>query len=38
VGCGITGGILHLIKVVAPELWPFGKPPKADRSPDQPSR
>lgn len=38
VGCGITGGILHLIKVVAPELWPFGKLPKAKRSPDQPPR
>lgn len=26
VGCGIVGGILHLIRVLAPELWPFGKP------------
>jgi F0F1-type ATP synthase assembly protein I len=23
--CGIVGGILHLIAVLAPELWPFGK-------------
>ncbi len=23
--CGIVGGILHLIRVLAPELWPFGK-------------
>jgi F0F1-type ATP synthase assembly protein I len=36
VGGGIVGGILHLIRVVAPELWPFGKPPKAGRSPDAP--
>lgn len=27
--CGIAGGILHLIRVLAPELWPFGKLPKA---------
>ena len=27
VGLGITGGMLHLIRVLAPELWPFGKPP-----------
>lgn len=33
VGCGIAGGILHLILVLAPELWPFGKPTKSDRSP-----
>jgi len=25
VGCGIVGGILHLIRVLAPELWPFGR-------------
>jgi F0F1-type ATP synthase assembly protein I len=37
VGCGITGGILHMIWVVAPELWPFGKPPKAGRPPDRPN-
>ncbi len=29
VGCGIVGGVLHLIRVLAPELWPFGKPPKS---------
>lgn len=28
VGCGIVGGILHLIRVLAPEMWPFGKLPK----------
>jgi ATP synthase protein I len=28
VGCGITGGMLHLIRVLAPELWPFGRPPR----------
>lgn len=27
VGCGIVGGILHLIRVLAPEMWPFGKSP-----------
>jgi F0F1-type ATP synthase assembly protein I len=37
VGCGITGGILHMIWVVAPELWPFGKPPKAGGPPDRPT-
>ena len=26
--CGIVGGILHLIRVLAPEMWPFGKLPK----------
>jgi F0F1-type ATP synthase assembly protein I len=31
--CGIVGGILHLILVLAPELWPFGRLPKSpDRS------
>jgi F0F1-type ATP synthase assembly protein I len=25
VGLGIVGGILHLIRVLAPELWPFGR-------------
>ncbi len=24
---GIVGGILHLIRVLAPEMWPFGKLP-----------
>jgi len=31
VALGITGGILHLIRVLAPELWPFGKPVKKTR-------
>jgi len=26
--CGITGGLLHLVRVLAPELWPFGKLPR----------
>ena len=26
--CGIVGGMLHMIRVVAPEMWPFGKLPK----------
>jgi hypothetical protein len=25
---GIVGGILHLIRVMAPESWPFGASPK----------
>jgi F0F1-type ATP synthase assembly protein I len=25
---GIVGGMLHLIRVLAPEMWPFGKLPK----------
>jgi len=25
VGFGIVGGILHLIRVLAPEAWPFGR-------------
>lgn len=28
VGLGIVGGILHLIRVLAPEMWPFGKLPR----------
>jgi len=28
VGLGIVGGILHLIRVLAPELWPFGRQPR----------
>ncbi|MCU0865817.1 MAG: AtpZ/AtpI family protein [Planctomycetes bacterium] len=32
VGFGIVGGILHLIRVLAPELWPFGKLPKGGGS------
>ncbi|MBL8730478.1 MAG: AtpZ/AtpI family protein [Planctomycetes bacterium] len=27
--CGIVGGILHLIRVLAPELWPFKTSPKS---------
>ncbi len=27
VALGIVGGILHLIRVLAPEMWPFGKLP-----------
>lgn len=36
VGCGIVGGILHLIRVLAPELWPFGKLPKNGTPPERP--
>jgi hypothetical protein len=32
-GCGIVGGILHLIRVLAPEMWPFGKLPRNDPPP-----
>ncbi|MCA8966382.1 MAG: AtpZ/AtpI family protein [Planctomycetes bacterium] len=28
VGFGIVGGMLHLIRVLAPELLPFGKRPR----------
>lgn len=28
VGLGIVGGMLHLIRVLAPELLPFGKRPR----------
>ena len=28
VGFAIVGGILHLIRVLAPELWPFGTLPR----------
>ncbi|MBZ0151483.1 MAG: AtpZ/AtpI family protein [Planctomycetes bacterium] len=34
--CGIVGGILHLIRVLAPELWPFGKLPR-NGGPKRPS-
>lgn len=34
VGCGIGGGILHLIRVLAPEMWPFRN---ADGNPDRKS-
>jgi len=27
VGLGMVGGMLHLIRLLAPELWPFGKLP-----------
>lgn len=34
VGCGSALGMLHLIRVLAPELWPFGKSAgRGDRSP-----
>ena len=33
--CGIVGGILHLIRVLAPELWPFGKLPRDGDPPPQ---
>ena len=33
--CGIVGGILHLIRVLAPELWPFGKSPRGGGPPDR---
>jgi len=36
VGCGITGGLLHLIRVLAPELWPFGKLPRNGPPPPAP--
>ncbi len=35
VACGIVGGILHLIRVLAPEMWPFGTLPKGP-PPDSP--
>ncbi|MCA8977386.1 MAG: AtpZ/AtpI family protein [Planctomycetes bacterium] len=35
---GILGGMLHVIRVLAPELWPFGKLPGGkNRSDDGPS-
>ena len=34
--CGIVGGILHLIRVLAPEQWPFGKLPRNGGSPPSP--
>lgn len=36
VGCGIVGGILHLIWVLAPEMWPFGKSPRDGGKPPSP--
>lgn len=32
---GTVGGILHLIRVLAPELWPFGKSPGRGGPPDR---
>ena len=29
---GIAGGMLHLIRVVAPDMWPFDKPARTDRA------
>lgn len=35
---GTVGGILHLIRVLAPELWPFGKLSRSDpQEPRQPN-
>ena len=31
---GIVGGMLHLVREVAPELWPFGSLQQDDRSSD----
>jgi len=36
VGCGIGGGILHLIRVLAPEMWPFGGSPRNGGKPPSP--
>lgn len=36
--CGIAGGMLHLIRVLAPELWPFGKLPRNGPPPTEPSK
>jgi len=34
---GILGGMLHVIRVMAPEMWPFGRrTPKAGRSEQEP--
>jgi F0F1-type ATP synthase assembly protein I len=30
---GAVGGFIHLLRVVAPEMLPFGKEPKRDRRP-----
>jgi F0F1-type ATP synthase assembly protein I len=35
--CGIVGGVLHVIRVLAPELWPFGKSPRKPPDPPRPS-
>ncbi|MBX3463815.1 MAG: AtpZ/AtpI family protein [Planctomycetes bacterium] len=36
VACGIAGGILHLVRVLAPEQWPFGKLPRNGGPPSSP--
>ena len=36
VACGIVGGMLHVIRVFAPDMWPFDKP--APKTPDRPRR
>jgi F0F1-type ATP synthase assembly protein I len=33
VACGIVGGILHLIRVLAPDQWPFGKSNRGTKPP-----
>lgn len=33
VACGLAGGILHLIRVLAPELWPFAPATKTRQGP-----
>jgi F0F1-type ATP synthase assembly protein I len=35
--CGIVGGVLHVIRVLAPEQWPFGKSPGKPPDPPRPS-
>lgn len=34
VACGIVGGILHLIRVLAPEMWPFPRPTSRGKAND----
>ena len=34
---GIVGGVLHVIRVLAPELWPFGKSARKPPDPPRPS-
>lgn len=34
---GFAGGMLHLIRVLAPELWPFGRLPKNGGTPPKTS-
>ena len=33
VACGLAGGILHLIRVLAPDLWPFAPATKTRQGP-----